>query len=152
MPHTLARAGEIPAPTRIPRCYCRHVKYFRGNSRYLRNCSSASRRGEGATTSGLTFGYFQCRAETPSESATATREGVALSLFPSYVSSGGVRIFGGRREQCGPFCAGVLGGEKKKFSVLTPEVLTCGPNGYFVQSSFSSVVVSKRTTAIRRKT
>lgn len=42
--------------------------------------------------------------------------------------------------------------KRKKFAVLTPEVLTCGPNGYFVQSSFSSVVVSKRTTAIRRKT
>lgn len=40
---------------------------------------------------------------------------------------------------------------QQKFQVLTPGVLAWGPNGYLVQSSFSSVVVSKRTTAMKKK-
>lgn len=50
------RASGIPTSTGISPCCCWHVEYFRGNSRYLRNCFVLpSRRGESDLTFGLSM-------------------------------------------------------------------------------------------------
>lgn len=132
------RASGIPTSTGISPCCCWHVEYFHGNSRYLRNCFVLP------SEKGRIWSYFRIL-----HAFVASRvEGYRLSEWIIFLCIGGKKKFS-RFER--KFDASYARRRAMKISVLTPGVLAWGPNGYLVQSSFSSVVVSKRTTAITKK-